>query len=37
MSTEQAISCALVEKTVPILQDLAYLVYLMEWANLHKN
>ncbi len=37
MKPEQAISKALINKTVPIELDLAYFVYLMEYANLNKN
>jgi len=37
VTAEQKVSKALIEQTGPVKLDLAYLVYLMEWANLNKN
>jgi len=37
MKPEQAISKALIEKTVPIEIDLVYIIYLMEYADLSRN
>ncbi len=37
MTTQQKLSKALINLTSPIPEDMAYHVYLMEWANLNKN